>query len=80
MTRRKNGKWSAMEDEEAYQNFISSELRKVDDLREQELDVKKVNIQINKTLKKAQKQFKTNKKNKEDKLTQATKNLISKEK
>ena len=33
--------------------------------------MKKVNIQINETLKKAQKQFKTNRKNKKDKLTHA---------
>ena len=50
MTRGKIGKWSAIEDKEAYQNFISSELRKVDDLREQELDVETINIQINETL------------------------------
>ena len=47
MTRGNNSKWSAIDNKEAYQNFISSELRKVDDLREQELDVEKVNIQIN---------------------------------
>ncbi|XP_072389526.1 uncharacterized protein [Diabrotica undecimpunctata] len=78
ITERHSNKWKSIEDRVAYQNLITSEMKKVEHLNENALDIEVTNLRINSAIRNAHRKYKEKGKNKMDKLTQATKDLINK--
>ncbi|XP_072378445.1 uncharacterized protein [Diabrotica undecimpunctata] len=76
ITERNSNKWKSIEDRVAYQNLLTSELKEVEHLNENAIQV--TNMRINSAIRNAHRKYKEKGKNKMDKLTQATRDLINK--